>query len=60
MYAYRDKAVANETALSLGIIGRKRYYQYFKNCMGNPAFRAGILKCISGYLPIIKLENDEI
>lgn len=61
IYAYRDKAVANETADIFGIIGRRSYYKFFINCLENPRLCEQIVKRARTYLPEInvKLEDDE-
>ena len=53
MYAYRDKSVANETAMVLGITGKKKYYDFFKMCLENPKLSRKILKYAKRYLPNI-------
>lgn len=53
MYTYRDKAVANELACAIGVLGRKRYYQFFSECLDNPIMKDAIVKSISRYLPKI-------
>ncbi len=60
MYAYRDKAVANETADALDILGRRRYYEFFIECLGNPKLKRKIVKCAASYLPQILIETEEI
>lgn len=59
MYAYRDKAVANEAADVLGIVGRKKYYRFFIDCLNDNQLRPKVLKCVSGCLPIIDLPAKE-
>lgn len=59
MYAYRDKAVANEASDVLGIIGRKNYYRFFIDCLDNHNLGPKILKCVSRCLPIIELPHKE-
>ncbi len=56
VYAYRDKAVANEIAESLDIVGRRNYYEFFKKCLEDPALEEKILKCVTHYLPVIQEE----
>ena len=59
IYAYRDKAVANETADIFGIIGRRRYYKFFGECLEDPVLCEKILKCAKTYLPDIEMELNE-
>ncbi len=55
MYAYRDKAVANEAADALRIVGRKNYYNYFIRCLDDEILGPKILKCVSRFLPVIEI-----
>lgn len=59
IYAYRDKAVANETADIFGIIGRRRYYKFFEECLEDPVLCEKILKCAKTYLPDIEMKLNE-
>lgn len=56
IYAYRDKAVANESADILGIIGRERYYTLVKKSLGIPVIGHKLVQRASSYLPLIKVE----
>lgn len=58
MYAYRDKAVANEAADALRIVGRKNYYHFFMNCLDDEVLGPRIIKCVAKFLPIIELPDD--
>lgn len=58
MYAYRDKAVANEAADALRIVGRKNYYNYFMKCLDDEVLGPKLLKCVSRFLPIIDLSGE--
>lgn len=55
IYSYRDKAVANETADVLRIVGRKKYYDFFIKSLENPEISEKIVHCASAYLPEIEL-----
>ena len=59
LYTYRDKAVANEAAVTLGLSGKKQYYDFFRSCLENPRLTASILKSVSRYLPEIPGTQDE-
>lgn len=59
LYAYRDKSVANETAFLMGLHGRKKYYEFFLNCLADPEMREDLLKCANKFLPEIFLEEIE-
>lgn len=56
IYAYRDKAVANEVSETLGILGRKRYYNFFISALENEETREKIVRAASKYLPVIEIE----
>lgn len=56
IYAYRDKAVANEVSEVLGILGRKRYYNFFISALEDDEMREKIVKAASKYLPQIEVK----
>ncbi len=58
MYAYRDKAVANQVADVLRITGRKNYYQYFMKCLDDEILGPKLLRCAAKFLPIIELPDE--
>ena len=58
MYAYRDKAVANEAADVLRIVGRKNYYHYFMKCLDDEILGPKLLRCAAKFLPIIELPGE--
>ena len=59
MYAYRDKAVANEAADVLRIVGRKNYYQFFIKCLDDEVLGPKLVKCAAKFLPIIELPDED-
>lgn len=59
MYAYRDKAVANEAADVLRIVGRKNYYQFFMKCLDDEILGPKLIKCVAKFLPIIELSDED-
>lgn len=58
MYAYRDKAVANEAAEVLHVVGRKNYYQAFIKSLDDEILGPKLLKCVAKFLPIIELPDE--
>ena len=56
IYAYRDKAVANETADIFGIVGRRSYYRFFAECLDDPELCERIVRRARTYLPDIQFE----
>lgn len=57
IYAYRDKAVANETAYALGINGRTKYYEFFIQCLEDEELAEKIVKSAAAHLPSIPGEE---